>query len=282
MNEMAHEKSVPAWRNFAAWSAVGATLYCLAVGAAIALVNQNAIGVIVRPSKATAELGLALILFMAVIGFGNRKRRVSFATFRNFLIQNAVGIVTLLFVMWGFGGLARMSAVSFSGWIAAVTGGTLVVLAILGSLATASTRTNLDLVDDEVAAEEMRERGQLFFCGFSWMAAYGLLLLELSLSGPGGLLSPMAAVAGALILILVLTLLGIATWRLSDELGRTLSRESGSIAFHLILVIGGGWAILAHLGFVAAPAPLGWLTLFTVLMFAASFIALGRRKLLTR
>jgi len=30
------------------------------------------------------------------------------------------------------------------------------------------------------------------------------------------------------------------------------------------------------------PAPLDWLTLLTLLMFAAGFIALGRRKLLSR
>ncbi|MBW8856088.1 MAG: hypothetical protein JF604_17600 [Bradyrhizobium sp.] len=219
---------------------------------------------------------------MAVIGFSNRKRRVSLATFRNFLIQNAVGIVTLLLVIWGFSRLARMSAISVSGWIAAVTGATLIVMAVLGSLATASTRTSLDLIDDEVAAEEMRERSRLFFCSFAWMAACGLLLIGLSLSGPGGLLSPAMALVGTSFLIVVLTLLGIAARRMSDELGRTLSRESGNMAFYLILMIGGGWAILAHLRFVAAPAPLDWLTLFTVLMFAASFIALGRRKLLTR
>jgi hypothetical protein len=38
--------------------------------------------------------------------------------------------------------------------------------------------------------------------------------------------------------------------------------------------------MLAHLGFVAAPASLGWLTLFLLLLFAATFIALGRRRLL--
>jgi hypothetical protein len=86
----------------------------------------------------------------------------------------------------------------------------------------------------------------------------------------------------ALVLIAVLTALGIAAWRLSDELGRTLSREAGNMAFYLILLLGGGWAMLAHLGVVAAPAPLDWLTLFAVLLFVASFIAVGRRKLLTR
>ena len=49
-----------------------------------------------------------------------------------------------------------------------------------------------------------------------------------------------------------------------------------------MLAVGGGWAMLAHLGYVPAPAPLDWLTMLTLLMFAASFIALGRRKMLTR
>ena len=279
---MAHEKPVPTWRNFAAWSAVGAAFYLLAMGVAATLLHQNAIDAILRPTRVTAELGLAMIFFMAVTGFGNRMRRVGFGNLRNFLVQNAVAILAFLLVIWGFTGLARLSAISVSGWIAAVTGATLIVLAVLGSLATASTRTNLNLIDDEAAAEEMRERGRLFFCSFTWMAACGLLLIGLSLSGPGGLLSPAAAVAGALILIAILTALGVAAWKMSDELGRTLSRESGNMAFYLILVFGGGWAILAHLGLVAAPAPLDWLTLFTILMFAASFIALGRRKLLTR
>ena len=46
--------------------------------------------------------------------------------------------------------------------------------------------------------------------------------------------------------------------------------------------MGGGWAVLAHLDFAEAPAPLDWVTMLTVLMFVASFIVLGRRKLLVR
>ena len=61
-----------------------------------------------------------------------------------------------------------------------------------------------------------------------------------------------------------------------------MSRETGNAAFYLIVVIGGGWAILAHLGFVPAPAPLDWLTMITLTMFAASFIVVGRRGLLKR
>ena len=110
----------------------------------------------------------------------------------------------------------------------------------------------------------------------------GLLLIVLMLARPAGVLSPAAAVVGALVLIAVLTVLGIAVWRLMDELDRTLSHEAGNMAFYLILALGGGWAMLAQLGFVAGPAPLDWLTLFTVLMFVASFVAVGRRRLLAR
>ena len=40
--------------------------------------------------------------------------------------------------------------------------------------------------------------------------------------------------------------------------------------------------MLAHLGFVAGPASIDWVTLFTVRVVAASFMAVGRRNLLTR
>lgn len=112
--------------------------------------------------------------------------------------------------------------------------------------------------------------------------ACGLLLVALSLAGPGGVLPPLVSLAGALALIAVMVALGVATWRLSDELARTLTSEAGHVAFYLIVILGGAWAMLAHLGIAAAPAPLDWLTLFTVLMFAGSILAVARRKLLTR
>jgi len=279
---MANDQTASAWRNFATWSALGAVAYLLLMWAAITFLGQKPIDALLRPSKITAELGLTLIFSAAVAGFSNRKRPVCLRTLRNFLILNTMAVVALLLVITGFSGLARIGAVNTSEWAAAAAGATLVVLAVLGSLATASAHTGLNLIEDELAAEEMRERSRLLLCSFAWMIGCGLLLIGSSLAGPGGLLSPAAAGAGALVLIAILTLLTIAAWRLSDELGHTLSHETGNMAFYLILVLGGGWAILAHLGFVPAPAPLDWLTIFIVLLFAASFIVLGRRKLLTR
>lgn len=278
---IATDKPLPTGRNFAAWSAVGTLIYIATLGAVIALMGQNVMDLF-KPGKAAALLGLGLCLMLsvAVVGYTGRSRPLTPRAFGNFMIQNAVAILLFLLALWGFqsfgGAMGRWEKA------AAGVGLGLIAIAFFGSLATASTRAGLSVIDDEDAAEDMRERGRLFFYSFLWIAFCGVLLIGLSLAGPGGMLSPQAALAGALVLVLVLTVLGIVTWRLSDELGRVLSHETGNMAFYLILVLGGGWAAFAHLGYAAAPAPIGWLTMFVVLLFVASFIVLGRRQLLTR
>ena len=167
-----------------------------------------------------------------------------------------------------------------SEWVAAVLGCLLIFFALMGSLALASVRSGADFIENEGAAEQMRERGLLHLYSLAWMVPCGLSLIGLSLAGPGGFLSPAPALVGVLLLIAIAIVLSIAVWRMMDELDRTLSQEAGNIAFYLILLVGGGWAMLAQLGFVPGPAPLDWLTMFTVIMFVASFIAVGRRKLL--
>lgn len=281
---MANEEPMPKWRNFAAWSAMGAAVYVLAAWGAIMLLSGDSIGATLRSKEAIGLLGLGLIFSATTVGFTSWKRLITPRSVRNFVIRDAVAIIVFLLFAWGFTTLARagaLGAIGASEWVAAITGLILVVVACLGIFVTASLHAGADLVDDEMAADDMRERGRLLLCSLAWIAACGLLLIVLSLAGPGGMLSPEPALAGALALIAVLTLLGIAAWRLSDELGRTLSHETGNMAFYLILVLGGGWAMLARLGFAAAPAPLDWLTIFTVLLFVASFIVVGRRKLLT-
>ncbi|MFA6113345.1 MAG: hypothetical protein WC729_05120 [Sphingomonas sp.] len=279
---MANDKPSAQWRNFAAWSAAGAVSYVIAVWGVSALLHQDVMGAMLGSPQVAAKLGLALIFAMACVGFSSWKRPFNRRTVRNFAIASAVAVILCVLVIRGFGAFARAGAIGGSEWVAAVAGSTLVVMGCLGTLTLASAHTGADFIADEVAAEEMRERGRLFLYSYVWTAACGLLLIALGLAGHGGVVSPAAALAGALVLIAILTVLGVAVWRLSDELGRTLSYEAGNMAFYLILVVGGGWAMLAHLGFVAGPAPLDWLTLFTVLLFVASFIAVGRRRLLTR
>jgi hypothetical protein len=281
MTIMTNDKPAPQWPNFAAWAAVGAIFYGLVVWGVLSVVSDDSMGAILRSKEVAPILGLGLLVSAAATGFTSRKRAISLRNFRNFVIRDGVAVLVCLLGIWGLGAVAGGGALDASEWVAAVAGSILVFFAVLGTLATASVHSGADIIDDEMAADDMRERSKLLICSFVWMAGCGLLLIVLGLAGPGGVLSPEAALASALLLIAVLAVLGNATWRLSDELGRTLSHEAANMAFYLMLVLGGGWAMLAHLGLVAGPAPLDWLTLFIVLLFVASFIAVGRRKLLT-
>jgi hypothetical protein len=285
MIEMTNDKPVPTWRNFAAWSAVGAIFCGLAMWSASSLLHEEGMGAMFRSREVVAKVGLALIFASAIVGFTSWKQPVSFRRVRNFAIVNAVGIVFFLLAVWGFSavGGAGTGAMGASEWAAAGVGLTIIVVACSGTIVLVNAHTGERFMDlDADAADDLRDRGRLILCSLVWMVASGLLLVGLSLAGPSGPLSPAAALAGALVLAAITSVMGIATWRLSDELGRTLAHEAGNTAFYLIQVVGGGWAMLAHLRFVPAPAPLDWLTMFTVLMFAASFIAAGRRNLLTR
>ncbi|MDP5277509.1 hypothetical protein Q9Q95_01125 [Sphingomonas sp. DG1-23] len=282
---MANDKSLPAWRNFAAWSVAGALCYILAASGASALLHEGGVGTMFRSREVVGILGLGLLFSMAVVGLSSRKRPFNLRTIRNFAASSAVAVLACTLLLLGFDALARAGALETMGvseWVAAIMGSTLIVFASLGVLAVASAQGGAGFIDDAAAADDMRERGRLFLYSFVWMVACGLLLIVLALAGPEGVLSPATVLAGALVLIAVATLLSIAVWRLLDELGRTLSHEAGNMAFYLIILLGGGWAMLAHLGFVAGPAPLDWLSLFVALMFVASFIAAGRRQLLTR
>jgi hypothetical protein len=285
MIAMANDKSLPAWRNFAAWSVAGALCYILAASGASALLHEGGVGTMFRSREVVGILGLGLLFSMAVVGLSSRKRPFNLRTIRNFAASSAVAVLACVLLLLGFDALARAGALETMGvseWVAAIMGSTLIVFASLGVLAVASAQGGAGFIDDAAAADDMRERGRLFLYSFVWMIACGLLLIVLALAGPEGILSPATVLAGALVLIAVATLLSIAVWRLLDELGRTLSHEAGNMAFYLIILLGGGWAMLAHLGFVAGPAPLDWLSLFVALMFVASFIAAGRRQLLTR
>jgi hypothetical protein len=178
-----------------------------------------------------------------------------------------------------FTGSVSLSAMGVSASIASALGVVLLVFAIMGLLRLAAAHAPGPALPSEETDANL-EHGRARLYSLIVIAAMGLTLVLLSLAGPSGALSPTIALAAVLVLLGIVTGLTFAMWPLLDELTHTMSRETGNTAFYLIVVIGGGWAILAHLGFVLAPTPLDWLTMFTLIMFAASFIAVGRRGLL--
>ena len=111
-------------------------------------------------------------------------------------------------------------------------------------------------------------------------AAFGLILTLLAFAAPVGPIEPgivLAAIAGLMGLSVFTSLRSL---KLVDELNVSIARETAAAAFYLMLIVGGGWSIFAHLGFVTALAPLDWLSLFAVMLFAGAFWANGRRGLL--
>jgi hypothetical protein len=72
----------------------------------------------------------------------------------------------------------------------------------------------------------------------------------------------------------------VLVYRHSDELMAAVNLEAGALSYGIVSLVVGMWAMLAHLGYAAAPAPLDLLSLLYVLVLLASFIAVGRRGML--
>ena len=281
---MATGEHTPKW-NGLTWFAIGLVAYGLVMSGAVTLLSHGGLPDALKKSPGTgAILALSLLLASLMNGFGQRNLPVNSRTFGNFLIWNGTGISLVALVMWGlhaFAGDAAFKALNRSAVIALWTGLVLFFLAATGLLHVAAARARPRLLTAE-QSEAILERTRALIYGFLGIAAMGLTLVALSLAGPGGPLSPVAALAAILVLIAIRATSSFKTRPLLDELSKTVARETGVGAFYLILIIGGGWSALAQLGFVAALAPLDWLTLLTVTMFMASFIAAGRRGLLTQ
>jgi hypothetical protein len=171
------------------------------------------------------------------------------------------------------GGLAKSAS------IAALVG---VLYALIGlgvGLGAASPKFGARFLNVE-DADELREQKKVLVLSGLGMTLLGLSLFALALAAPDGPLPQRAALAlsgGGLALG---TVLSIPAYRLSDELMRAVNVEGGALSFGLTVLIAGGWALFAHLGYAAAPAPLDLLTLFYAIMLFASFIATGRRGML--
>jgi hypothetical protein len=283
MIDMATGEHRQTWRKALTWVAIGFIAYGLVMAAAVTLLRHGGLPDALKSPGTSAILALSLLLASLMNGLGQRNLPVNPRTFGNFLVWNGAGISLVALVMWGLyssaGGTA-LKALNRSEATALWVGLVLFFLAAVGLLHVAAARARPRLLTAE-QSEAILERSRALTYGFLAIAAMGLTLVVLSLAGPGGPLSPGIALASVLILLVTRVVLSFATRPMLDELSRTVSRETGYGAFYLIVVIGGGWATLAQLRFAAAPAPLDWLTMFTLAMFAASFIAAGRRGLLS-
>lgn len=130
-------------------------------------------------------------------------------------------------------------------------------------------------------ADELREQKRMMIWSGAAMLLWGAALLALALAAPDGPVPQMVALVIGAGGLLAGTALSVIVYRACDELMLAVNLEGSAISFTMVLVVIGLWAMLAHLGFAQGPAPLDLLSLFYVLMLASSFIAVGRRGMLT-
>lgn len=176
-------------------------------------------------------------------------------------------------------GLEPIGLVGKSTTIATLVGMIYIFTGLAVSLGTASPKVGARFLNVE-DADELREQKKVLTSSGWAMVLWGIALVGLALAAPEGPVPQAAALAlGASGLVLG-TLLAIPSYRHSDELMRAVNLEAGALAYGLVLLVVGSWAMLAHLGYAAGPAPLDLLTLFYVLGLLASFIATGRRGML--
>jgi hypothetical protein len=166
-----------------------------------------------------------------------------------------------------------------SALIAAVVGVFYAAIGLIMVVGTASLRLGARFLNVE-DVDDLREQKKVLTLSGAAMLLWGVALLALALAAPDGPVPQAAALAvggGGLVIGIALSVL---VYRSSDELMLAVNLEAAALSYGLLLLVVGLWAMLAHLGYTAAPQPLDLLTLFYTVVLLASFIAVGRRGML--
>lgn len=129
-------------------------------------------------------------------------------------------------------------------------------------------------------AEELREQRTVLALSAVGSIAIGAMMVLLALAEPSGTVPAPVVLASSLFAVLVAGFASLRQWRLMDELMRRVTQEATVTTYYLIALLGGGWALVAHLGYAAAPLALDWISMLAGGLLLASFIAAGRRGML--
>jgi len=167
-----------------------------------------------------------------------------------------------------------------SAMIAAVVGALYVLIGAFVGLGAASPQVGARFLNVEDADELREQKRVLILSGWS-MGLWGVSLMTLAFAAPDGPVPQGAALAIGTGCLIIGIGLSVLVYRASDELMAAVNLEAGALSYGLASLVIGVWAMAAHLGYVSAPRPLDLLTLLYVLVLLASFIAVGRRGMLT-
>ena len=182
--------------------------------------------------------------------------------------------------MIGFVGSDAVGGLEKSATVAALVAVVYVVIGLSDALGTANPALGARFLNVE-DADELREQKTVLSQSGVAMVLWGAALLALALAAPDGPLPQTLALVIAAGGIGIGKVLSVKAYRASDELMLAVNLEGGALGYGIVFVLVGGWAMLAHLGYVTAPGALDLLSAFYVLGLVASFIAVGRRGMLT-
>lgn len=166
--------------------------------------------------------------------------------------------------------------------IAACTGICYVLIGLLVAFGTAVPRLGAYVLNVEDADELVELRRSLVPSAWACVAL-GVFLISLALAGPAGAAGALPRDVAGLIAagaLGAIVLLAIVLSRRMDELSRQLSLESSSLCLQAAMLLFGGWAALAHLGYLSWFGPLGFLGGLALLQLVAVFVVVARRGLM--
>lgn len=197
--------------------------------------------------------------------------------FLQMLVGAVVGVVATvaLLLVWDLPEPSTQMFAFVTGLIYALMG----LMVGIGAIAPVAGARILNVED----VEDLRDQRMILALSAAACVVIGLLFLILAAVPAGGVDGPVSretavvAVGVCLVALIVLTRL---TNRRVDELTRHVSIEASSLAMQASFVIFGGWAALAHFGFVQWAGPLVVVAGLALLQLVAIFWVSGKRGLI--
>ena len=163
--------------------------------------------------------------------------------------------------------------------LAIVSGVSYLLIGLIVAVGLASPQAGAKFLNVE-DADEIREEGPKLWTSVLCCILIGSFLLVLAMSG--GLIERGIALVVAAACLAGILIIGGMSAKKYDELTRQISLEASAGAFYTTLLLIGGWAALAHLGYVAWLSPLAFISALALLLIIAIFIVSARKGLLVR
>lgn len=129
-------------------------------------------------------------------------------------------------------------------------------------------------------ADELNEQRRILTGSSIGMTAIGAALALLAMSGPGGMVPPIAGFGAITASLAIVIIISIRDWKYYDELILRMTLEASYLAFSVFCFVMWLWCAAAWVGWTAAPAPLAILALISGLYLLAICVVAARRGMM--